>query len=248
MTFVSRVQTFLQQYPRGGALFFTRRVNRTAGAAMAVLLFPTSVTPNAVSVAGFVVHVVAAVVVATASTPLPPSTWILALLLWQVAFSLDCTDGQLARSRGTATPFGEWLDIFLDVITHLLVYGALAVYVVRSLDLDGVDASLLTSAVMGLHLFQLFTSWKRGVLGSAPAIAQPRGLLGIASHGRHLLDYGWFLFASAILLPWPDTLAAFLVFSATIHALAAVAQLALNWRTQIRGNEAERPVTPRASD
>lgn len=248
MTFVPRVRTFLQRYPRGGALFFTRRVNRTAGATMAVLLFSTSVTPNAVSVAGFVVHVAAAFLVATASTPLPVLTWILALVLWQLAFSLDCTDGQLARSRGTATPFGEWLDIFLDVITHVLVYGALTVYVVRALELSGVEASLLTAAVVGLHLFQLFTSWKRGVLGSAPAVARPRGLLGVASHGRHLLDYGWFLFASAVLLPWPELLAAFLVFSASIHAVAAVAQLALNWWTQSRADEGERPVTPRASD
>lgn len=233
MSFVSQVRAFLRQYPRGGALFFTRRVNRTAGAILAVLLFATRVTPNVVSIAGLVVHVVAAVLVTTASLPIPPWTWILVILLWQLGFSLDSADGQLARSRGVSSAFGAWLDIFVDVITHVLVYGALSIYVVRALGLDGVAASALTTGVIGLHLFQLFTSWERADIGSAPAVPGPRGLLALAIHARHLLDYGWFLFASAVLLPLPFLLAVFLVFSATTHALSAVAQLALTWRRQV---------------
>jgi phosphatidylglycerophosphate synthase len=235
--FIARVTTFRRQYPRGGALFFTRRVNRTAGAALAVLLFSTRVSPNAVSVAGLIVHFVTAVLVATASSPIPPPTWIVVLLLWQLAFSLDCADGQLARARGTATPFGAWLDIFFDVITHVMVYGALVVYVVRALDIEGVEASALTTSVMGAHLFQAFTSWERGVIGTAPAIAEPHGLFAVAMHARHLLDYGWFLFAAAILLPFPYLLVGFLIFSAAIHALSAIAQLALNWRYQVVADE-----------
>ncbi|MEO8461980.1 MAG: CDP-alcohol phosphatidyltransferase family protein [Chloroflexota bacterium] len=237
MNFVSRVRTFLGRYPRGGALFFTRLVNRTVGAAIAVLLFSTPITPNMVSTAGFIVHVIAAVLVTTAASPISPLTWILLLLLWQLAFSLDCADGMLARSRSASTPFGAWLDIFYDIITHVLVYGALTIYVVRALDLDGIQASALTATVMGLHFFQLFTSWERGIIGPAPAVAEPRGLLALAMHGRQLLDYGWFLFASAVLLPLPNLLGLFLLFSAAVHALSAIAQLALNWRRHVVGDE-----------
>jgi len=237
VSFVSRVRTILRQNPRGEGLFFTRRLNRTAGATLAALLFSTPVTPNMVSVAGFAVHVVAAVLVVTASLPISASTWIAVLLLWQLAFSLDCADGQLARSRGSSSPFGAWLDIFFDVITHVLVYWALSLYVVRALALDGMQASAFTIGVMGVHVFQLFTSWQRGVIGSAPAVAEPRGELAMGLHARQLLDYGWFLFASAVLLPLPSLLAAFLIFSTTIHALSAVIQLALNWRHQMVGHD-----------
>lgn len=231
---LSRFRRFVRTYPRGGALFFTRRVNRPAGSLVAALLFPTQVTPNIVSVVGFGLHIVAAALVVTAAGPL--SVWLQlgVIVLWQVAFSLDCADGQLARARGAATPFGAWLDIFLDVVTHVLVYGALVLQCVRILGLDGSVATLVTSAVMGGHLIQLFTSWGHGPLGSEPAMPDPPTWLRLAMVARQLLDYGWFLFAAAVLLAWPRLLLAFLLVSAGLHLASSGVQLALNWRRELQ--------------
>ncbi|MEJ7696269.1 MAG: hypothetical protein WKF78_06540 [Candidatus Limnocylindrales bacterium] len=100
----TRFREFLRRYPRGNALFFTKRVNRPAGSMLAALLFETRISSNMVSLAGFGVHVLAAAALAAAAEPIPGWTWLAVLLLWQLAFSLDCADGQLARARGAANP------------------------------------------------------------------------------------------------------------------------------------------------
>ncbi|MEJ7696268.1 MAG: hypothetical protein WKF78_06535 [Candidatus Limnocylindrales bacterium] len=115
----------------------------------------------------------------------------------------------------------------------MIVYGVLVLYVTRALALDGVAATLLGSAVMGGHLIQLFTSWGHGVLGSDPAVSNPPPWLRLSMKARHLLDYGWFLFIAAALLPWPTVLLIVLSLSALLHLGSAVVQLALNWHREL---------------
>lgn len=231
----SRWQTFLQRYPRGGALLFTRHVNRPAGSLIAASVVDTGITPNMVSVAGSVVHAAAAAVLLVTDRPIGVVPWLLVLVLWQLAFSLDCADGQLARARGTASAFGAWLDIVLDVVTHVLVYGVLAWYVAGTLALDGPTAALFAAAVMGGHLIQLFTSFEHGPLGTEPAVARPPTWLRLAMHARQALDYGAFLCIAALLLPWPPLLAGYLLVSAALHLGAAASQLAVNWHRDAFG-------------
>ncbi len=239
-THVGRVRALVASSPKKERLFFSGYVNRTAGAAIAVLAEPTDVTPNQITVAGLAVHAAAAGVLILADLPIAFWPWLTVLLLWQLAFSLDAADGQLARLSGKGTAFGAWLDTLVDVVTHVMVYGVLVLFVVRALDLDGPIAAVLTSVVLGSHLVQLLTGWRHDVLGSDPAVSNPPAWLATSMRARHLLDYGWFLFATAALLPWPSILMAYLLASSAFHALAAVIQLSLNWYRELTDDRTTR--------
>lgn len=232
--FLRRVDDFRRRYQGVQGLFWIRRVNHPVGALIALVVQPTRVTPNMVTVASLVVHLLAAGLLVTSSAPVSLFTWLMVMALWQVGFSLDCADGQLARARGSSSAFGAWLDQMVDVITHGLVYTALCLFVVRAVPLDSHAATLLTATVITLSMLQLFTTWGRNqLLGTDPATQHPTPLLVLLMHGKHFLDYGFYLFVAALLIPWPPVLLLFLVGYACLSGLAALAQLALNWRRYI---------------
>jgi phosphatidylglycerophosphate synthase len=232
--YTARVRDLVASSPKKERPFYSGYVIRTLGAAIAVLVAPSRATPNTISVAGLVVHAVAATILVTAPTPIPVVAWLSVVVLWQLAFGLDAADGQLARLRGQSSAFGAWLDMSIDVVTHVLVYGAQAVVIAQALALSGPQAAGLTAIVLGCHLFQLFVGWQHGTVRSGPAITDPPRWLVVAMRAQHALDYGWFLLITAVLLPWPMLLAAYLLLSSTIHFLAAIAQLGMNWHRYLR--------------
>ncbi|MBA2720921.1 MAG: CDP-alcohol phosphatidyltransferase family protein [Chloroflexi bacterium] len=147
-TYVGRVRRLVASCPKRERLFFAGSVNRTAGAAIAVLVEANRVTPNLLSVVGLAVHAVAASILVLSSAPIFGSAWMAVLVLWQLAFSLDGADGQLARLRGGGSAFGAWLDTSADVVAHVMVYGALAVHVVGAVGLGGPTSAVFTGAVL----------------------------------------------------------------------------------------------------
>ncbi len=112
------------------------------------------------------------------------------------------------------------------------MYTALSLYLVRAFDPDAGAAVLLACIAVSLSLLQTFSTWQRAeLIGREPPVGRrpsPRLLALYAV--RHLLDYGWFLFAASVLLLWPPGLLAFLVFSALLQALYVAAQILLSWR------------------
>ena len=85
---------------------------------IALLLARLGLTPNAVTVLGFLMTVAVAVVLATGHTQLAG-----VLLIGTLAF--DAVDGTLARLMGTASRFGAFLDSTLDRWAEVVLYGAL---------------------------------------------------------------------------------------------------------------------------
>jgi phosphatidylglycerophosphate synthase len=80
-------------------------------------------TPNHVTTVSMVVGVLAAAGFATGER------WgfVAGAVLLQVAFTLDCVDGQLARYTLTFTRFGAWLDSVFDRAKEYVVYAGLAI-------------------------------------------------------------------------------------------------------------------------
>ena len=80
-------------------------------------------------------------------------------ILLQVAFMLDCVDGQLARYTRTFSRFGAWLDSILDRGKEYLVYAGLAIGSIRGF---GTDVWPLAAAALSLqtvrHMFE-FSYW-----------------------------------------------------------------------------------------
>jgi phosphatidylglycerophosphate synthase len=80
-------------------------------------------TPNQVTTASMALGVLAAAGFATGER------WglVAGAILLQLAFTLDCVDGQLARYTMTFTKFGAWLDSIFDRGKEYVVYAGLAI-------------------------------------------------------------------------------------------------------------------------
>ncbi|MDQ3879540.1 MAG: CDP-alcohol phosphatidyltransferase family protein [Chloroflexota bacterium] len=232
----TRARAFRARYQVPHGLFWIRRVNHTAGAFIAMLLVPTPVTPNLVTVGGLVVHVVGAAVVATMPSPAPAWAAILVMLVWQLAFSLDCADGTLARARGTTSSFGAWFDQIVDSFSRTAVYVSLILFLIRALALRPAEAALLAGLSVALALIQTFASWERSSLigGRSPIADTGRRAAFVLRVGQQLVDYGAFLFVVALLLLVPPLLLIAVIASAAVNALFVAAQVALAWRRHVR--------------
>lgn len=137
----------------------------------------TGITPNAVSVIGFLGNLIAAWLAAT-------GRWPAAGLVMLGGSGLDLLDGALARETGRATKFGALFDSILDRYSEMAVLFGLVVYFEGRGDLlqfwllaVAVAGSLLVSYVRaeaeagGVQLREgLFTRAERVVLTAAALI------------------------------------------------------------------------------
>jgi hypothetical protein len=113
-------------------------------------------TPNQVTVLSMCVGVLAAAGFATGHR------WglVAGAVLLQLAFMLDCVDGQLARYTRTFSRFGAWLDSVFDRGKEYLVYAGLAIGSTRGF---GTDVWTLAAAALSLqtvrHMLE-FSYWE----------------------------------------------------------------------------------------
>jgi phosphatidylglycerophosphate synthase len=230
-SFLRDAEALRRRSERHQALFWSRRVNRRIGAAIALVLLHTRVTPNQVSIAGLFAHLGGAVLVLLAPAPAPLPMVVLVFLIWQLGLSLDCTDGQLARARGIAAPFGAWFDQILDFTTHTAVTGSLVIFGVRAAGLGAEEAVAIAILALAGNLVGLFASAQRNALmGTRPAIdSSVHPVFRLFLLGRHLIDYGAFLAVWSVALLWPPLLLPALAVAALLVIAAVIAQVAINW-------------------
>lgn len=100
-----------------------RFVHRTCARPLVRLLMGLPVTPNAVTLAGLVLGVIAAAQFWYAT----PQSTMLGLLLFFLQAVVDHADGELARLTGQVSEFGRRLDVSVDTTTDVLVVMGMAV-------------------------------------------------------------------------------------------------------------------------
>ncbi len=123
--------------------WFTEHVARPPAAAVVYALRGTPITPNQVTFGSAVVAAGACAMIAL----LPGWAWlVVAALVFEFSFVLDCADGQLARLRKTASVVGHLLDFLMDELKAMLLYGCVAVRLWRESD----DVTLLLVGMAGL--------------------------------------------------------------------------------------------------
>lgn len=189
--------------------FWTEWISRPPAAVLVYLLRNTRVTPNQVS------FLAIAIALAGAGVLIGWRTWLglgVAGALLQLAYIVDCVDGQLARLTQQTSPAGALLDFMLDEIK---AYALLAASAVR-LYLQTNDAlflllgvGVLFAAACGITL-TTFTRRQEylDAVGAPPippaterASFLPKSLSPIAlveALGRLVLHYPtWFLFVCA---------------------------------------------------
>ncbi len=143
--------------PRGGRGRGGSGGGQEIGALMRDRLIESRLTPNAISLTGFALNLLAAVLV-----------WQRSFLLGGLAFIIgsvmDILDGRYSRMSGKGTPFGAFLDSTLDRIEEGIVLTAVAAYFASRN--DDVAVAAVVVAVLG-SLMVSYTRARAEALGIA---------------------------------------------------------------------------------
>ena len=142
---------------------------------MASWLNPTRVRPTHVTLAGLLFGLSAAGVLFA-----DPTAGTAAAVLVLAAWFMDRTDGLLARSQNTASPFGAWLDANVDEL-HEVAWHTATACAAASLSGSQMPWFLLIGFLAGKYLFMTGLAEERAL---APANKEPVEMGGEAFRGR----------------------------------------------------------------
>jgi CDP-diacylglycerol--glycerol-3-phosphate 3-phosphatidyltransferase len=136
--------------PRPGARRRSRpgREGPTTQELMRDALIESRLTPNTISLTGFVLNVVAAVLVVD-------RMFFLAGLAFIVGSIMDTLDGRYSRMSGKGTPFGAFLDSTLDRLEEGIVLTAVGAYFAAR------HMEVAAAATVAAVLFSLMVSYTR---------------------------------------------------------------------------------------
>lgn len=110
---------------RGGGLF-SEAFSQRLGAVIAMAAARLGLRPTTLTLANLVIGLAVAFTVIIRAPHWSAWVGVLALIGWQVAYVLDCSDGQLARATGQGTPAGARIDILCDVASQIALVAALS--------------------------------------------------------------------------------------------------------------------------
>jgi CDP-diacylglycerol--glycerol-3-phosphate 3-phosphatidyltransferase len=200
-----------------------RRNGPPTGAEISALmrdrLIESRLTPNAISLTGFVLNVVAAVLVWQ-------RYFFLAGIAFIVGSIMDTLDGRYSRMSGKGTPFGAFLDSTLDRMEEGIVLTAVAAYFAARGD------ELATAATVAAVLFSLMVSYTR-------ARAEALGLsckVGIATRAVRVV-----ILSAGLVFAKGASLGDFELLAPAVYVLAALTlfttfQRIFHVRAQLQGS------------
>ena len=221
---------------RGGGLF-SEAVSQRIGAHLAVVSERAGIAPSALSLANLVICgavSVAVVVLApamAAGSVVPWLVGLIALLAWQLAYALDCADGQLARVTGRASPAGGRLDVLCDVAAQIGLVTSLSAVAVAYRPQTPV---WLVAAFVGTWMVNLVTS----VMQSGPAAASMVPSRSLPVRVVKLIrDYGAVIaLAGLVLTIAPQWTVAVLWLFTVVNGVFLVASIAFSTRAALRAS------------
>lgn len=91
-------------------------------------------------------------------------------IMAQFSSMVDCVDGEIARARGTTSPFGGFLDTMLDRFADLAVLLAASYYVFATRDLSLMTLLACLLAISGDILVSYLHAASRTFLSRHPAL------------------------------------------------------------------------------
>jgi len=128
--------------------FWTKQVCRRIAAVIVIIISPTPITPNMVTVFSFLLNLFANYQILSGELSF-------AALFFFISFIMDCVDGQLARERDTVSKFGIYLDIVLDSLKDLITFIVLISYFANG---NFFNYSLLAMLIVS---FSVLLDWVR---------------------------------------------------------------------------------------
>lgn len=215
MSLFSQIADSYQRTKKPKDILWNRLVARPLAAVLLVPLARSRITPNQVTFASLAVFVAAAALL----VGLPGwAGLIIAVVVLEFSYVLDCVDGQLARLRGTSSPVGAHLDFLMDELKAFMLVAATGARLWRSDGrtewlLEALAGLVVVASAISLTTFirrpeylratgaprpQAAGDYGEGLESAAPTPAQPRSLVAkalaaVESLGRLLIHYPSYL-------------------------------------------------------
>jgi hypothetical protein len=215
-------------------LFWNLYVCRPVAAVFVNLLKDTRVTPNQITISAVVVAAVSAGMLIA---------WpgyvglVVAVVVFEASYVLDCVDGMLARWRGIQSTPGHLLDFLMDEIKAFVILAAVAVRLFR----EHQDARFLLLGIAGLVALAsgiALTTFQRrpeiakppaeGAAASAPPSLVRRAVRLVESGGKFLIHYPSYILYAALAGHIEYYFYPYLAVNA-VYALRAFAQVVLRF-------------------
>ncbi|MER7166450.1 CDP-alcohol phosphatidyltransferase family protein [Micromonospora sp. NPDC000207] len=200
---------------RGGGLF-SESVSQWLGAVFALVAQRLGLRPTVLTIVNLILGLATSVsVVALAPAVAEGSVpaWLVglvALVGWQVAYALDCADGQLARVTGQGSPAGARVDVLCDVAAQIALVAALAATAVAQ---RPETPTWLVAIFAGTWMVNLVTS----VMQSGPNAASMVTSTSLPVRLVKLVrDYGAVIFAAALVLAFAPALVLWVIIAFTV--------------------------------
>lgn len=202
---------FVERHARGGYLW-TMAINQRIGALFAIWAVRRGLRPLHLTLTSALIGVASSIAVVLSFDGTPVLAAAIGLLGWELAYSLDCGDGQLARATESTSHKGAIADLMTDFFVQLTVLAA-TLHISVSHIAPGWRAAFCVFITGGWMISLYFG----GVLGWEAASFTMRRGFGWLDLFRHARDYG---FQLAIL-----SLAIFVGGAAVAIVLAGIAAL-----------------------
>jgi phosphatidylglycerophosphate synthase len=171
VSFISQVAGVYRETKKPRDILWNRFVARPLAAVLLVPLSRTPITPNQITFLSLATFVGAMVWLAAGRAG-QSAVW--PVLVLELSYVLDCTDGQLARLKHLSSPVGAHLDFLMDELKAFLLVAATGMRLWRS---DGHELWLV-EALLGLVVIasaiSLTTFMRRPEYLAATGAARPK--------------------------------------------------------------------------
>ncbi|MCK4890664.1 MAG: CDP-alcohol phosphatidyltransferase family protein [Candidatus Aminicenantes bacterium] len=150
-------------------------INRPLGSLIVRAVYKTRITPNHLTYSAFLISIPGIVFIALGGY----LNVIIGGVLIYLSVVIDVADGMLARSRGSGSIFGKYLDLFLDRVSDFLILLALTINKFRMT--GNKDWLIFGLFVLSLYMLQIILFYIKNLyLGRDTGTSgDARGLVGL---------------------------------------------------------------------
>ncbi|MFI5490461.1 CDP-alcohol phosphatidyltransferase family protein [Micromonospora echinaurantiaca] len=219
---------------RGGGLF-SESISQWLGAVFALVAQRLGLRPTALTMTNLVLGLATSVTVVALAGPVAAGdvpAWVvglLALVGWQVAYALDCADGQLARVTGQGSAAGARVDVLCDVAAQIALVAALAATAVAQ---RPSTPTWLVAVFAGTWMVNLVTSVMQAGPNAASMVTSTSLPVRLVKLVR---DYGAVIFVAALVLLFAPALAFWVIVAFTVvNGGFLLASIAFSARASLR--------------
>ncbi|NES29826.1 CDP-alcohol phosphatidyltransferase [Micromonospora terminaliae] len=219
---------------RGGGLF-SESISQWIGAVFALVAQRLGLRPTALTITNLVLGLAASVTVVALADDVAAGSvpaWavgLVALVGWQIAYALDCADGQLARVTGQGSAAGARVDVLCDVAAQIALVTALGATAVAQRPATPV---WLIAVFAGTWMVNLVTSVMQAGPNAASMVTSTSLPVRLAKLVR---DYGAVIFLAGLVLAVAPALTVWVIVAFTVvNGGFLLASIAFSARASLR--------------